>query len=131
MSLESVLPTELDSRVVTVRCPAGASADDVFRAVRDLSAGPSLVPGAPILLDAHAASFYPEPELVHEIAALLSGERFLRGHRVALVVQPGAQFGLARMVCTVAELRGGRAGAFHDERPAVTWLVGESGSAEG
>lgn len=41
---------------------------------------------------------------------------------VAILANPGAQYGGARMLCTLGELGGCRTAAFRDESEAWTWL---------
>jgi hypothetical protein len=120
-SVERV-PMETELQVVRVRCRGGGSLDEHVAVMRDLAADPVLAPGAAVLLDLRDATFVLNVGDAERLASLLADERILGAHRVALVVQSGAHYGMARMVCTFAELRGGDAGAFSDERAALSWL---------
>ncbi len=50
-------------------------------------------------------------------------------HSTALLVRPGVQYGIARMIQTVAEFRGARIAIFTDEAAALNWLCAEIGLA--
>lgn len=99
-----------------------------FREVRAAISGMlgdgSLAPEQPVLLDLREVRFLPTTPEAEALADELSGMDALGRHTVALLVQLGAQYGIARMVCTLAELRGGRVKAFTDDRAAVDWLMG-------
>lgn len=99
-----------------------------FREVRESIGGMvrdgSLAEAQPVLLDLRDVRFLPTTPEAEALADELSSSDALGRHAVALVVQPGAQYGVARMVCTLAELRGGRVKAFTDDRAAVDWLMG-------
>ena len=123
MPVEKPFWTIAEPGVAVLRFREHATCDDLLAALRDLASDPALTPGAPVLVDTRAALFLPTQHQVLEIAALLAEERWLRGHRVAVVVGPGAQFGMARMISMMSELRGGVAGAFLDQEHAMTWLV--------
>ena len=112
----------LATPVLVLRCSAPATSDNALLLLRKLASDPARCVGAPILVDAREGSFLPTPEQAHVLASVLAAGQSLRSHRVAFVVGQVAQFGLARMVCTLAELQGARAGAFTDERSAVAWL---------
>ncbi|MBI4409090.1 MAG: hypothetical protein HY561_05250 [Gemmatimonadetes bacterium] len=116
------VPMERELQVVRVRCHGGGSLDEHVALMRDLGEDPVLAPGAAVLLDLRDAMFVLNVGDAERLAGLLADDRVLGAHRVALVVQSGAHYGMARMVCTLAELRGGDASAFSDERAALSWL---------
>ncbi len=99
-----------------------------FRQVRarlvDVLADGSLAPAQPVLIDLRDIGFLPTTPEAEALADEFSSQDTLGAHAVALLVHAGAQFGIARMVCTLAELRGGRVKAFTDDRAAVDWLMG-------
>lgn len=99
-----------------------------YREMRDslvaLTRDGSLAPGQPVLVDLRAVRFLPTGAEAEALADEFSSTDSLGSHPVALVVQLGAQFGVARMICTMAELRGGRVKTFTDDRVAVDWLMG-------
>ena len=75
-----------------------------------------------LLLDFRAQGFTPS---AREANALVSALRVLCAHRVppvAILANVGAQYGGARMLCTLGELDGCRTAAFRDELEAWRWL---------
>lgn len=74
------------------------------------------------LLDFRVQGFTPS---AREANALVSALRVLCARRVppvAILANPGAQFGGARMLCTLGELDGCHTAAFRDETEAWGWL---------
>ena len=75
-----------------------------------------------LLLDFRAQGFTPS---AREANALVAALRVLCARRVppvAILANPGAQYGGARMLCTLGELDGCRTAAFRDELEAWRWL---------
>jgi hypothetical protein len=75
-----------------------------------------------LLLDFRAQGFTPS---AREANAMVAALRVLCARRVppvAILANPGAQFGGARMLCTLGELDGCRTAAFRDETEAWGWL---------
>ena len=97
---------------------------EVREGIRGLLGDGSLAAEQPVLIDLREVRFLPTTPEAEALADELSGADALGTHTVALLVQLGAQYGIARMVCTLAELRGGRVKAFTDDRAAVDWLMG-------
>ncbi len=97
---------------------------EVREAMRGVLSDGSLAQEQPVLLDLREVRFLPTTPEAEALADELSAADGLGSHQVALLVQLGAQYGIARMVCTLAELRGGRVKAFTDDRAAVDWLIG-------
>ncbi len=97
---------------------------EVREGIRGLLGDGSLAPRQPVLIDLRDVRFLPTTPEAEALADELSGTDSLGNHAVALLVHLGAQYGMARMVCTLAELRGGRVKAFTDDRAAVDWLMG-------
>ncbi len=97
---------------------------EVRDGIRGLVDDGSLGEEQPVLIDLRDVRFLPTTPEAEALADELSGADSLGRHAVALLVQLGAQYGIARMVCTLAELRGGRVKAFTDDRAAVDWLMG-------
>ena len=124
LQLDRVSPAESEPPVVRLRCPDGGSFTDHVAALRDLACSPALAPGIPVLLDARDLTLLPNPAEAEVLAGLLANQGVLGRHRVAVVVNAGTQYGVARMVCTVAELRGADAKVFTEEPQALSWLVG-------
>ena len=97
---------------------------EIRESVRTLSRDGSVAEQQPVLIDLRRVRFLPTTPEAEAMADELSSMDVLGAHQVALVVQLGAPYGVARMVCTLAELRGGRVKAFTDDRAAVDWLMG-------
>jgi len=75
-----------------------------------------------LLLDFRVQGFTPSER---EANALVAALKVLCGRRVppvAILANPGAQYGGARMLCTLGELDGCRTAAFRDETEAWCWL---------
>jgi hypothetical protein len=75
-----------------------------------------------LLLDFRAQGFTPS---AREANALVASLRVLCARRVppvAILANPGAQFGGARMLCTLGEMDGCRTAAFREETQAWGWL---------
>ena len=75
-----------------------------------------------LLLDFRVQGFTPSER---EANALVAALKVLCGGRVppvAILANPGAQYGGARMLCTLGELDGCRTAAFRDETEAWRWL---------
>lgn len=124
LQLDRVSPAASEPPIARLRCRDGGSFADHVAALSDLACSPELAPGIPVLLDARDLTLLPNPAEADVLAGLLANQRVLGRHRVALVVRAGTQYGVARMVCTVAELRGADAKVFTEEPQALSWLVG-------
>jgi hypothetical protein len=74
--------------------------------------------GAPTAREAYALTTIADAEGVTEKAA-------------ALLVAGGLQYGVGRMIQTVAELRGSRVAVFTEEGAALDWLEAELGLDDG
>ena len=124
LQLDRVSPAESEPPVVRLRCPDGGSFADHVAALRDLACSPELAPGIPVLLDVRDVTLLPNPAEAEVLAGLLANQGVLGRHRVAVVVNAGTQYGVARMVCTLAELRGADGKVFTEQPQALSWLVG-------
>lgn len=107
-----------------LECVNAVNYREVREGIRGLSSDGSLAADQPVLIDLREVRFLPTTPEAEALADELSVAEGLGAHAVALLVQLGAQYGIARMVCTLAELRGGRVRAFTDDRAAVDWLMG-------
>ncbi len=104
--------------------PGASTFRDIRESILSASRDGSLAENQPVLIDLRLVRFLPTSPETEALADELSSSDALGRHPVALVVQSGAQYGMARMVCTLAELRGGKVRAFTDDRAAVDWLMG-------
>ncbi len=75
-----------------------------------------------LLLDFRAQGFTPGAREANALVATLVALCADRVPPVAILTNPGAQYGGARMLCTLGELRACRAAAFRDEAEAWRWL---------
>jgi hypothetical protein len=120
MTLE--IRTNLGKRVVVV---AGANLGSLreWLAELDLAAVKAKEGAADaLLLDFRVQGYMPSER---EANTLVSALKVLCGRRippVAILANPGAQFGVARMLCTLGELDGCRTAAFREETQAWAWL---------
>jgi hypothetical protein len=101
------------------------AADVAAIMARPGSAAPA--PGASVLIDIRDLTELPSRGEAGAIADGLATVQVVGGHRMAILARAGAQFGVARMVSSLAELRGASLGAFTEEGEALQWL----GSAAG
>ena len=77
-----------------------------------------------VLMDFRAPGLTPGAREANALITALIGLCAERVPPVAILANPGAQYGGARMLCTLGELRGCRAAAFRDEAEAWAWLRG-------
>lgn len=96
------------------------AADVAAIVARPGSAAPP--PGTCLLIDIRERAELPNRVEAGAIADALANVQVVRGYRIAILAQSGAQFGIARMVSALAELRGASLGAFTDEHDALAWL---------
>lgn len=79
-------------------------------------------PADALLLDFRAQGFTPGPTEANALVSALVRLCAMRFPPVAILTNPGAQYGGARMLCTLGGLRGCRAEAFREEADAWQWL---------
>lgn len=75
-----------------------------------------------LLLDFRAQGFTPSAREANALVSALIALCARRAPPVAILANPGAQYGGARMLCTLGELDGCRTAAFRDETAAWSWL---------
>lgn len=75
-----------------------------------------------LLLDFRTHGFTPSAREANALVSALSTLCATRIPPVAILANPGAQYGGARMLCTLGELDGCRTAAFRDETEALQWL---------
>jgi hypothetical protein len=111
-----VTPGEFLARV------RGWGSDDfasTTEAIRRIGEDPRLLPGMPVLMDVRELDYLATPPEVTKFAA---GPQFLAGHRVALLVRRGTQFGVAK---SFVEKSGGadeRIEVFAEPELAAAWI---------
>ena len=89
--------------------------------IGEFSQDPGLGPDFGILLDLRENDYTPSATEAQELTAFYL-EKF-RGRPLAMVVSRLVQLGVANMISTIAELRGGSVHAFRDRKEAETWLT--------
>ena len=89
------------------------------RATVELRGAPRLA----VVVDIRGASYFPTQDAAKELAERLSDKELAGGRRVAFVVEPGVQYGLARMVSMFSGTEGTGAAVFLDWESAVAWAV--------
>lgn len=75
-----------------------------------------------LLLDFREAGFTPSARDASALVAAIVGGAAEQLPPVAVLTNPGVQFGGARVLCMMGELRGCVASAFEDEEGAWRWL---------
>ncbi|HJQ98168.1 MAG TPA: hypothetical protein VJ826_07610 [Candidatus Polarisedimenticolaceae bacterium] len=105
-----------------------ASAPNSFESTRDgileFSEDPRLGPDFGIVLDLRENDYTPSATEAPELTTLYL-ERF-RGRPLAMIVSRLVQLGVANMISTIAELRGGSVQAFRDRGEGEKWLAAEA-----
>lgn len=112
-------PTGTESRVQRFLCSDGSPVAAQLAAME-----PSV---RSLLIDVRELTEVPSRAEALEITDALVSVQALGRRRVAMLARAGALFGVVRMVCTLADMRGALVGAFTDEESALDWL----GEAEG
>jgi hypothetical protein len=114
--------TNLGKRVVVLGGTRLATLRDWLS---ELNAGTLMRQEAPadaLLLDFRAQGFTPGPTEANALVSALARLCAMHFPPVAILTNAGAQYGGARMLCTLGGLRGCRAEAFRDEADAWQWL---------
>lgn len=75
-----------------------------------------------LLLDFRSAGYTPSAREARALVAALVGLCGERLPPVAILTHPGVQYGGARVLCMMGELRGCQAAAFQDQESAWLWL---------
>lgn len=75
-----------------------------------------------LLLDFRSAGYTPSAREARALVAALVGLCGERLPPVAILTNPGVQYGGARVLCMMGELRGCQASAFQEEEAAWEWL---------
>ena len=108
-----------------------ASAPNTFESTRDgileFATDPRLGPDFGIVLDVRENDYTPSATEAPELTKLYL-EKF-RGRPLAMIVSRLVQLGVANMIATIAELRGGSGRVFRDRDEGETWLAAEIASA--
>lgn len=109
-------------RVVVVRGAVPASKADWLAEVESAAPAWRGRGARALLMDLRERGFTPSAGFANALTSAL-GERCPGGDLpLAILTNPGVQYGGALMMCALGELRGCRAAAFHDEAEAWEWL---------
>ena len=104
-----------------------ATPSNSFESTRDgileFSQDPRLGPDFGIVLDLRENDYTPSATEAPELTSLYL-EKF-RGRPLAMIVSRLVQLGVANMISTIAELRGGSVQAFRDRDEGEKWLAAE------
>jgi hypothetical protein len=115
-------PTRFASRVVVLGGDQLTSLRDWMAEVdRAVPQGDEGAVGA-LLLDFRSRTFAPSAEEAGALVERLRARLRRKGVALAVVAKAGAQFGGARVFCTLAEMQGCRASVFVAEAEAWLWL---------
>ena len=108
-----------NGRLVLVRATGPADERDWEKLLAAPACGRS--PPPDLLIDLRQRRDLPSTEMVRSVMSRLA-ERTEGFRTVALVVRPGAQFGVARIASTFAGLEGATVEAFLQAREALDWI---------
>jgi hypothetical protein len=97
--------------------------ESTHEGIEEFSQAAGLGPDFGILLDLRENDYTPSATEAHDLTVLYL-ERF-RGRPLAMVVSRLVQLGVANMISTIAELRGGSVRAFRDRNEGEAWVAGE------
>lgn len=84
-----------------------------------------------VLIDIRELAYLPTAEEAHSLGEWYATFSVACRARIAFLAPPGAEFGVARMVGIIAELRGAAAAVFSDSADALAWLQGQDGTDAG
>lgn len=112
-----------ERRIMIVVATAPNDRASTSLGIEEFSKDPRLAPGFGVLLDLRENDYTPSAPEAHELTNLYLDK--FRGRPLALVVARLVQLGVANMIATIAELRGGSVRAFRDRNEAEVWLTGE------
>ena len=91
--------------------------------IEEFAQAPGLGADFGILLDLRENDYTPSAPEAHELTTLYL-EKF-RGRPLAMIVSRMVQLGVANMISTIAELRGGSVRAFRDRKEGEDWLASQ------
>ena len=91
-------------------------------ALRRIGEDPRLAPGMPVLMDVRELDYLATPPEVAAFASDSASQGLFAGHRVALLVRRGTQFGVAKSFAEKSGLAGTRTEVFAEPELALAWL---------
>ena len=113
---------DLGGRVIVVRGAAPASKSDWLAEFHEAVVRAREGGAEALLMDLRERGFTPSASYANALVDALAGLGSAVNPPVALLTNPGLQYGGARMLCLLGELRGCVAAAFCDEVEAWAWL---------
>jgi hypothetical protein len=122
MSFELSVDTE--NRILRITGGGTAQLNEVLDAVQSYAALAREHPHFALLSDTRKLDYYPSVLELLEIARAMFSRRELTSRRLAIVVQPGTQEELGRMLASMSGYVGMRVDVFTDIENAVYWLKG-------
>ncbi len=111
-----------ERRRAVVRCDEPTRLECCRSVIRDLAREPGFRPEFTVLADLREIVWVPAMDETRVVADLLHDHRDDYRSRIALVVRPGVRYGVARMLATLAHLRGLDMEAFTELEDARLWL---------
>lgn len=96
--------------------------DSASAAMKRIGEDPRLLPGMPVFMDVRELEYLATPPEVEVFAARTPAPGLFAGHRVALVVRRGAQFGVAKVFAEKSERAGADTEVFAEPELALEWL---------
>ena len=126
-------PSSFASRPVSLLARVRGWGTDDFastsEALQRLGEDPRLLPGMPVLMDVRELEYLATPPEVATFAARASMPGLFAGHRVAIVVRRGTQFGVAKAFAEKSEREGAQTEVFAE--PELARPLAPRGSLSG
>jgi hypothetical protein len=98
-------------------------------ALQKLGMDPRLLPKMSVLMDVRELEYLATPPEVATFASR-AGQGLFAGHRIAILVRRGAQFGIAKSFAEKSERAGARTEVFAEESLALEWVRQSGDSPE-
>ena len=96
--------------------------ESTLDAMRRIGGDARLVPGMPVLMDVRELDYLATPPEVAAFAESGAMPALFSGHRVAILVRRGTQFGVARAFASRVEGSGAEIEVFVEPELALAWL---------
>jgi hypothetical protein len=109
--------------VMLIEATAPNSYETSRSGIEEFARAPGLGPDFGVLLDLRENDYTPSAIEAHDLTNLYLDK--FRGRPLAMVVSRLVQLGVANMISTIADLRGGSVRAFRDRKEAEAWLASE------
>ena len=114
-----------DGRIMRVSANGPLGFEDSDRVFADIEQALAVHPEAGMLIDVQGIQYTPTTSDVRHFVSRHTEITRIGRNPFALVTDPGVNFGMAMMMCTLIEVTGGSAHAFTDPEQAESWLIEE------